>query len=127
MTQTFTVEGELPGLNEIIASAKQGGRGHGAVYAALKRQHTQKVAWLAKAAGLRTVTRSAVVRFIWFAPNRRRDKDNISAGGRKMILDGLEQAGVIPRDNWQWIAGFEDHFEIDRKNPRTEVVIEEVE
>ena len=131
MIQTLVVEGELPGLNEFLSWAKQRGFKKGTVipgapYSAAKRLFTNKIALLARVARLKPVTHPVIVRFTWFAANKRRDKDNLAAGGRKVILDGLEQAGVLPRDNWQWIAGFEDRFEIDRKNPRTEVVIEEV-
>jgi hypothetical protein len=57
------------------------------------------------------------LRFEWHEPKpsrtaRLRDPDNISSGGRKIILDGLVQAGVIPDDGWDVVRGWEDHFEI---------------
>ena len=55
--------------------------------------------------------------------DRRRDKDNICAFGRKVIQDALVKARYLSNDGWKNIRGFEDHFEVDAKNPRIEVEI----
>ena len=44
-----------------------------------------------------------------------------------MIQDALVRAKILKNDGWKQIIGFEDHFEIDRKNPRIVVEIEETE
>ena len=48
------------------------------------------------------------------------------AGGRKFILDGLEEAGIVRRDSWKLIAGFEDGFDVDKRHPCVMVTLEEV-
>ena len=63
----------------------------------------------------------------WYCEDRRKDKDNISSFGRKVIQDALVRAKILKNDGWKQIIGFEDHFEIDRKNPRIVVEIEETE
>lgn len=60
---------------------------------------------------------------MWVERNKRRDKDNISSFGRKIIQDALHEAEVIENDGWKEIAGFSDKFAVDRRNPRVEVII----
>jgi len=44
--------------------------------------------------------------FIWFEPDRKRDPDNVRAGGTKLILDALVLAGVITGDGARTVDGF---------------------
>lgn len=62
----------------------------------------------------------------WYEPNRRRDLDNISSFGRKVIQDSLVQTKVLQNDGWKEITGFQDEFFVDRDKPRIEVEIKEV-
>ena len=61
--------------------------------------------------------------FLWIERNRRRDKDNVAAGGRKLILDGLVEAGILPDDSWKYVVGWEDHFAVDKVKPGVRVTI----
>ena len=53
------------------------------------------------------------------------DKDYAGVA-HKFIQDALVKCKVIDNDGWNNIVGFEDHFFIDKHNPRIEVVLEEV-
>jgi len=57
----------------------------------------------------------------FYEPNRRRDKDNISAFAHKVIQDALVHLKVIKNDGWNDIAGYIDLFDVDENNPRIEV------
>ena len=118
MTQTLVIESRFPSLNATLAAAKR----HWSVYAKEKRRLTLSVALLAKAQGIKPVKR-AIIRFCWYEANKRRDPDNISAAGKKPILDGLVEAGVLKDDGWSVIQGLEDRFIIDKEWPRVEVTI----
>lgn len=59
----------------------------------------------------------------WYEKDRRRDKDNICAFGRKVIQDALVKARYLSNDGWKNIAGFEDWFYVDAKHPRIVVEI----
>lgn len=108
MTYTLHVPGRLPDFNELVGAAKgYGGKGFG--YAKLKRQWTDTIALLAKAAKIPHLERVSI-EFRWQEANRRRDPDNVAAGGRKLILDGLVVAGVLENDGWGQIAGWRDSF-----------------
>jgi hypothetical protein len=124
VTATLWVPGKLPGLNEMIAAAKGSG-GRGVAYARLKGQWTETVWALAKRDRLPYFARASMA-FEWREENRRRDPDNVAAGGRKLILDGLVQARVLPGDGWAVIARWTDRFEV-AGFPGVLVTITEVE
>lgn len=63
----------------------------------------------------------------WYEPNKRRDLDNISAFGRKVIQDALVDTRVLQDDGWRYVKGFQDEFYLDKGNPRIEVEIIEDE
>jgi len=108
--RTLWIPGQLPGLNELIAAAKSG-RGRGNGYARLKAQWTEEIAIRARAAGLWKWPSGASFRFRWVEGSKRRDPDNFTGGGRKLILDGLVLAGVLPDDSWRYVDGFTDAWE----------------
>lgn len=107
-------------MNEIVAAAKgHGGTGRG--YSRLKRDWTDRIAMYAKAAKLAPLLPPVTLRFRWVEKARRRDPDNIAAGGRKLCLDALVKAGLLPDDGWAQVAGWVDTFEVDRDNPGVEI------
>lgn len=73
------------------------------------------------------ITRKVRIRYRWYEENKKRDLDNVSGFGHKVIQDALTQMHVLDNDGWANIIGFEDLFFVDNKNPRIEVEIEEVE
>ena len=120
MNEKLIIPGELPGLNEIIAMSKE----HWAKYAEEKHSRTEQIAWLAKEQICGKYSRVDLI-FNWYCKDKRRDKDNIIAG-QKFIIDGLVEAGVIENDGWEQIGNISHFFKIDNKNPRVEILIEEV-
>lgn len=122
MIQRLILPGRFPSLNQIIAQAKRNPH----AYAKVKKQLTQSVALMAMSAKLQPVTPPVHIAFWWLEQNKRRDPDNIAAGGRKFILDGLVQAKVLPFDTWRLYfptGGFSDRFNVDKVNPRVEITI----
>ena len=71
------------------------------------------------------ITQPVRMKYIWYEQNTRRDLDNISSFGRKVIQDALVASKVLANDGWNNIKGFSDEFYVDAKNPRIEVLIEE--
>lgn len=63
--------------------------------------------------------------FRWLEKNRKRDKDNICFA-KKFILDGMQKAGILQNDGWKQIEYFKDEFDVDKDNPRVEILIEEM-
>lgn len=116
----FTIPGELPTANEVIASLNTQRRG---VYAKIKRNNTYLVQL--KARGLRKV-KKADFEITWYCKNKRKDKDNIMFG-QKFIFDGLVGAGVLENDGWAQIGDVSHKFKIDKGNPRVEIRIRELD
>lgn len=85
-----------------------------------------KIAIKQQMRGIR-IEKPVYMEYRWYEKNRRRDLDNISSFGRKVIQDALVQAHVLQNDGWKEITGFSDDFFVDAENPRIEVLIREVE
>ena len=64
--------------------------------------------------------------YLWVVPNKRTDRDNV-AFAKKFVQDALVQCGVLKDDGWKYVVGFSDKFDVDKKNPRIEVLIREAD
>ena len=73
------------------------------------------------------IDKPVFMEYRWYERNKRRDLDNISSFGRKVIQDSLVYAHVRKKDGGKEIQGFSDTFFLDADNPRIEVFIREVE
>lgn len=123
MTVKLIIPGRLPGMNEYIDEERR------SRYAAarikktsmdtvIKAARTSLGDWAAEA--------SVRMDYLWIEPNTRRDKDNVSSYGRKIIQDALVEGGYLPNDGWRNVDSFSDSFAVDAENPRIEVTITEV-
>lgn len=126
-TFKFTIQGRLDGLNEIVKAAKmqRGGyspynkmkkQSHEIIYYSMMDSHNGKLPEFEK----------VMIDFNWYEVNAKRDPDNIAAGGHKFILDTLVTHKIIPNDTIKHVAGWNDNFYVDKKNPRIEVSIIDV-
>lgn len=124
MEYLLTIPGRLDNLNDYIA-AERANRHKGAK---MKADNGRVVA-----VAIRQCMREARIEkpvfmeYTWYEANKRRDLDNISSFGRKVIQDALVDTGVLVDDGWQYVVGFSDRFEVDKENPRIEVLIKEIE
>lgn len=113
----------LPGLNELIAAERQ----HRQKAAKLKREHQRAVELCIRSQLRRPLREPVTMHYLWCEKDRRRDKDNISSFGRKIIQDALVSVHVLQNDGWANIDGFTDSFSTDKKRPRVEIIIAEAE
>ena len=111
----------LPGLNELIAAERQ----HRQKAAKLKRENQRAVEMCIRSQLRRPLREPVTMHYLWVEKDRRRDKDNVSSFGRKIIQDALVSVHTLKNDGWANIEGFTDSFATDKKRPRIEVVIEE--
>lgn len=105
----FRYNGNLPDENVII-NANRNNRYTGNN---LKKKYTRYVAWEAKAQNLKPLTEKVNLHCIWYRKNKRKDKDNISAG-LKFVLDGLQDAGVLKNDGWKEIGTIHHYYEVNK-------------
>lgn len=111
----------LPGLNDYIWELDRN-RHKGAE---LKKQCQNAVAAVVRRQIRGSLREPVRMRYLWVEKDRRRDKDNISAFGRKVIQDALVRTRKLKNDGWANIDGFSDDFAVDSKRPRVEIIIEE--
>lgn len=123
MEYLLTIPGKLPGLNDYIA-AERTNRHKGAKMKA-DSGNIVAVAIRQCMRGVR-IEKPVEMYYSWYEPNKRRDLDNVSGFGRKVIQDALVSTGVLKDDGWKYVVGFSDRFEVDKTNPRIEVLISEV-
>lgn len=124
MEHKLIIPGKLPGLNDYIA-VERTNRHKGAK---MKAENGNIVSAAIRQCmrGVR-IEKPVFMEYLWVEPSRRRDKDNISSFGRKVIQDALVDTGVLKDDGWKYVVGFSDRFELDKENPRIEVLIKEIE
>ena len=118
----FTIEGRLPSLNEYIKACRTapviGNR--------MKHKDEELITLYIRKAKLKPIYKRVRISYTFYEPNNRRDLDNVSGYAHKVIQDALVKAGILSDDSWGYIAGYRDEFELDKKNPRIEVELEEV-
>lgn len=117
----INIPGSLPGLNEYI----QAERTHRQRGAALKREAQELIEWEISQQIDRPLREPVTMHYTWVERDRRRDKDNISSMGRKLIQDAMVAIGALKNDGWGNIEGFTDSFSVDAGDPRIEIYIEE--
>ncbi len=123
MEYLLTIPGTLNNLNDYIA-AERTNRHKGAKMKAAN-EDIVIIAIRQCMRGVR-IDKPVFMEYTWVESNKRRDKDNISSFGRKVIQDALVDAGVLKDDGWKYVFGFSDRFEVDKMNPRIEVLIKEI-
>lgn len=115
----LTLKGVPPSLNRFA------GRENAKEYRAQKETWTNAVMWTIKAQGCKPpkpFEKSIVTITYFFPDNRRRDPDNYAG---KMLLDGLTRGGIIKDDSFDNIS-LTVCGDIDRAQPRTEIVVQEL-
>lgn len=123
MEYKLIIPGKLHNLNDYISAE----RSNRYVGAQMKKADQNIIIHYAKKQlkGIK-IEKPVFMEYTWYEANRQRDKDNISSFGRKVIQDGLVKAYVLQGDGWNHIDGFSDRFEVDKNNPRIEVLIKEI-
>lgn len=117
---TVIIPFPLPGLNEYIEAE----RSHRQKGAAMKRKWQKAVAAALRRQFRGPLQEPVIMRYTWYERDRRRDKDNISAFGRKVIQDAMvRDLRVLRNDGWANIESFSDRFRVDKLHPRIEIEI----
>ena len=65
------------------------------------------------------------IRFDWYFPDLRTDPDNRAGVGQKIVLDSLQDAGIIRNDTLKDVNYISHSFSLDRKNPRLIIRLDE--
>jgi len=112
--EQFTIETELPTLNEYIKSE----RGEKGKYTAarLKKNATESVAWFAQAQSVLLPKNTLFdIAIDWHRKDKRHDSDNVFFGV-KFILDGLVLSEKLENDSRKYIRNIHNNILTDRKS-----------
>lgn len=119
---TFEIPGKLPSLNDIIRLTNR----NRFVGARQKKEETSLCAYHIMVCRVPKFKGPVSIIFDWVEPNAKRDIDNVAGGGEKFILDALVQTGRLVNDSRKYVKEIKHIFvEIDKRNPRVIVTIEE--
>lgn len=122
MQQKLIIQGRLEGRN--IAENKA--RTHWSLGAKLKKEQTEIVYYSCKAQNIRQAIHPTII-VEFFEKDSRRDSDNVISS-LKYILDGLVLAKVIENDNRKsYELQINLPVQVDKLNPRIEIIIESKE
>lgn len=112
------INGRLPGLNEYTDLT----RANRYMGAKLKGETQGAIGWSIRAQlGKKKIEKPVFLIFTWYEKDKRRDHDNVSSFGRKVIQDALVECGTLADDGWDNVTGFIDIFKTDTAHPRVEV------
>ena len=67
------------------------------------------------------------IHYMIYAKDKKHDRQNLGSCLEKCFADALQTMKIIPNDSWDWIVKNTFDYDIDRKNPRAEVTITELE
>ena len=100
---------KMPTLNDFIEASKIV-RGRWNKANAMKSEYQQKIYYyVCRIPELKPPIR---IKYTWIEINKRRDLDNVSAIGRKFILDTLQICGKLKNDNPNFVIESRDIFEL---------------
>ena len=124
MEYLLIIPGRLDNLNDYI-SAERANRYKGAQMKS--RSEAVVINAIRQCLKRVKIDKPVYMEYRWYEKNKKRDLDNISSYGRKVIQDSLVYAHVLKNDGWKEITGFSDEFYVEAANPRIEELIREVE
>lgn len=108
------IPGRMPGLNDYIA-AERSNR-----YMAAKMKHEWQTLVCKEIRrqwrGLK-FEEPIFLGYKFYESNKRRDHDNVAGFAHKVVQDAMVQMEVIRDDGWDYISGFIDWFQVDKKEP----------
>lgn len=116
---TFTINGRLSGLNELIGANRSGWQAG----AGIKRRNQRIVTDSILISGRKEFSSPVCINIHWYEPNKKRDPDNIFSGV-KFILDAMVEMNIIPDDSQKYVQKINNELFIDKDNPRIVVTIE---
>ena len=103
MEYRMIIPGRLDNLNDYI-NAERTNRYKGAKVKGRNQERAFQEACIQL--GDVQIKRPVKMIYRWYEKDQRRDLDNISSFGRKVIQDALVEAEILPDDGWKYIKGF---------------------
>lgn len=129
MKYRVTVKGFKSGLNELLAGRTYDHRTKKYRNAVKNRNDAICVKCIKASKGLHGVKilKPIVIHYSFYCENKMHDRMNIASAFIKSFEDALQKCEVIKNDGFDDVLTPTLYFEVDKKNPRVEIIIEEKE
>ncbi|MGF7010639.1 hypothetical protein M2146_001163 [Lachnospiraceae bacterium PF1-22] len=118
---------ERPDLNKYLEAERSSNHSNGHSYSPgndMKRMWQDEMAFQLQKQLKITFEVPVWIHYRIYEPNRRKDRDNVSATAMKYLQDTLVEMGVLRGDGAKHVIGFDHLHYIDKDHPRIEVLIE---
>lgn len=117
----------IKGLNELLAGRMYDYRTK--KYHNKVKSDNDRVCCVAIRRDLKGVTLKTPIRCTYYiyAQDKRHDRGNLYSATEKSFLDALQSCKCLKNDGFSDVLDSEFHTEVDKYNPRVEVIIEELE
>jgi len=113
----FEFDIKLPSLNEYLQKARRSPHAENDMKQSIQNDLMILMYQQIQEKGYKIPFKTQVdVHFIFTEKDTKRDKDNISATGKKFILDALVQRGVLIDDGWDYIGDYSEKFLLGKKH-----------
>lgn len=123
-THKLVIDGRLPNLNDYTKACRTN---HHAGNNMKKKEEQRIIGHIYTQLNGVHINTPVYMKYKWYEPNKRRDHDNVSSFGRKVIQDALVKAEVLKDDGWKYVLGASDEYYVCKEYPRIEVEIVEQE
>ncbi len=129
MRYQVTVKGFKSGLNELIAGRMYDHRTKKYRNPIKNKNDALCVKYIKSSRSLRGVKidRPIIIHYAFYCEDKMHDRMNIASAFIKSFEDALQKCNVIKNDGFDDVLTPTLRFEVDKENPRVEVVIEEKE
>lgn len=118
---SFTIEGRLPSINDYTKACRSN-KFNGA--SMKKKWQNYVIETIQKYMTTDELIDTPVsITFKFYEPNKRRDIDNIQGFAVKVVNDALSKT-ILPDDRQRYVKKIISEFDIDKNNPRIEVVVQ---
>lgn len=117
----------IKGLNELLAGRMYDYRTK--KYQNKVKSDNDRVCCVAIRRDLKGVKLKTPIRCTYYiyAQDKRHDRGNLYSATEKSFLDALQSCKVLANDSWDMCYDGVFHTDLDRSNPRIEVIVEEIE
>ena len=124
----LTVKGFKHGLNAVLSGFKYDYRSK-RFFNNAKRENDYICIDSIRKSEIRKVKikKPIVIHYHIYWKDKRSDRMNIASAFDKSFQDALQKCGVLSNDGWKDVINATFDFNVDRDNPRIEIVIEELD
>lgn len=124
----LTITGFSRGLNQVLSGVHFDWKTK-KVFNTVKAENDKICIWgIRQNKALRNVTiqHPIVIHYKVYWKDKKSDRMNIGSAFDKSFQDALQKMNILKNDGWNDVINATFDFDIDRENPRIEVIIEEL-